>query len=192
MASIKGTKTEQNLLKAFAGESQARNRYSYAASAAKKEGYEQIAATFLETAEQEKQHAKRFFRFLEGGMVEITASYPAAGTMGTTLDNLRAAAAGEHEEWSELYPGFARIAKEEGFPQVATQFNLIANAETHHEERYRKLLKNLESKTVFSKSASVKWTCAECGYTHEGTDAPKNCPCCDHPQAFFKVQSENY
>jgi rubrerythrin len=165
MASIKGTKTEQNLLKAFAGESQARNRYSYAASAAKKEGYEQIASLFLETAEQEKQHAKRFFRFLEGGMLEITAAYP-AGVTGNTIDNLKAAAAGEHEEWTDLYPGFARIAKEEGFPAVAAQFT--------------------------KKPASVKWVCRECGYVHEGPEAPKTCPCCEHPQAFFQVMSESY
>jgi rubrerythrin len=191
MAIIKGTKTEQNLLKAFAGESQARNRYSYAASVAKKEGYEQIAAIFLETAEQEKQHAKRFFRFLEGGMVEITAAYP-AGVIGNTIDNLKAAAAGEHEEYSLLYPGFANTAKEEGFPQVAAQFTLTAKAEAHHEERYRKLLAGLETGTAFKKPASVKWTCRECGYVHEGPAAPGTCPCCDHPQAFFQVLSENY
>jgi rubrerythrin len=191
MASIKGTKTEQNLLKAFAGESQARNRYSYAASAAKKEGYEQIASLFLETAEQEKQHAKRFFRFLEGGMVEITAKYP-AGVTGSTLENLKAAAAGEHEEWTDLYPAFAKVAKDEGFPAVAAQFNLISKAEAHHEERYRKLLANLENGTAFKKAVSVKWVCRECGYVHEGPEAPKTCPCCEHPQAFFQVLSENY
>jgi rubrerythrin len=191
MSSIKGTKTEQNLLKAFAGESQARNRYSYAASAAKKEGYEQIAAIFLETAEQEKQHAKRFFRFLEGGMVEITAAYP-AGIIGNTMDNLKAAAAGEHEEHTELYPEFARIAKEEGFPAVAAQFTLTSKAEAHHEERYRKLIANLENGAVFKKTPSVKWMCRECGYVHEGPEAPKTCPCCEHPQAFFQVLCETY
>lgn len=191
MASIKGTQTEKNLLKAFAGESQARNRYTYAASIAKKEGFEQIAGIFLETAEQEKQHAKRFFRFLEGGMVEITAAYP-AGVLGTTAQNLKAAADGEHEEYSLLYPEFARIAKEEGFPQVAAQFNTVSVAEKNHEKRYRLLLENLEKGLVFKKEQSVKWKCRECGYIHEGTDAPKLCPCCEHPQAFFEKLSEEY
>jgi rubrerythrin len=191
MASIKGTRTEKNLLAAFAGESQARNRYSYAASAARKEGYEQIAAIFLETAEQEKQHAKRFFRFLEGGMVEISASYP-AGMIASTVENLRAAAAGEHEEHTELYPKFARIAKEEGFPQAASQFTLTAKAEAHHEERYRMLLANLETGSVFRKSSSAKWICRECGYVHEGPEAPGKCPCCDHPQAFYQVLVDSY
>lgn len=191
MPSIKGTKTEQNLLKAFAGESQARNRYTYAASVAKKEGYEQIAAIFLETADNEKQHAKRFFRFLEGGMLEITAMYP-AGITGTTIDNLKAAANGELEEHSAIYPEFAKIAKEEGFPQVAAQFNTVSKAEMHHEARYRELLKNLEAKTAFKKAQSTKWTCRECGYTHEGTEAPNMCPCCEHPQAFFEVLCECY
>ena len=191
MSTLKGTQTEKNLLAAFAGESQARNRYSYAASAAKKEGLEQIAAVFLETAEQEKQHAKRFFRFLEGGMVEIVAAYP-AGTLGATADNLRAAAAGEHEEHTKLYPEFARIAREEGFPQVAAQFTLTAKAEAHHEERYQVLLKNLEAGTVFKKPAATQWICRECGYVHEGSDAPKMCPCCEHPQAFFQVLADAY
>ncbi len=191
MGSIKGTKTEQNLLKAFAGESQARNRYTYAASVAKKEGYEQIAAIFQETADQEKQHAKRFFRFLEGGMVEITASYP-AGKIDTTIENLKAAANGEHEEYTVLYPEFARIAKEEGFPQVATQFNLVSKAEAHHEQRYRMLLENLEKASVFKKTQPVTWICRECGYVHQGTDAPKICPCCEHPQAFFQVLTDTY
>jgi rubrerythrin len=191
MGSIKGTQTEKNLLKAFAGESQARNRYTYAVSAAKKEGYEQIAAIFQETADQEKQHAKRFFRFLEGGMVEITASYP-AGVIGTTIENLRAAADGEHEEHTILYPEFAKIAKEEGFPQVAAQFNSISKAEANHEKRYRLLLENLEKEQVFKKGASVKWICRECGYIHEGSDAPKICACCDHPQSFFQVLTETY
>jgi len=191
MASIKGTRTEKNLLAAFAGESQARNRYSYAASAARKEGYEQVAAIFLETAEQEKQHAKRFFRFLEGGMVEISAVYP-AGTIASTVENLRAAAAGEHEEHTELYPKFARIAKEEGFPQAASQFTLTAKAEAHHEERYRMLLANLETGSVFRKSSNTKWICRECGYVHEGPEAPGKCPCCDHPQAFYQVLVDSY
>jgi rubrerythrin len=191
MATIKGTRTEKNLLAAFAGESQARNRYSYAASVAKKEGYEQIAAIFLETAENEKQHAKRFFRFLEGGMVEITAAYP-AGVIGTTLDNLRAAANGENEEHTVLYPEFARIAKEEGFPQVAAQFASTAKVEEHHEQRYRLLIDNLEKEAAFKKQQNIKWVCRECGYVHEGTDAPKVCPCCEHPQAFFQVLVDIY
>lgn len=191
MPSIKGTKTEKNVLKAFAGESQARNRYTYAASVAKKEGYEQIAAIFLETADQEKQHAKRFFRFLEGGMVEITASYPAAFT-GTTIDNLKAAAAGEHEEHSVLYPEFARIAQEEGFPQVAAQFNNVSIAEQNHERRYLLVLQNLEKSTIFKKESSIKWICRECGYIHEGSEAPKKCACCEHPQAFYQALSEVY
>ena len=191
MPTIKGTQTEKNLLKAFAGESQARNRYTYAASVAKKEGYEQIAGVFQETADQEKQHAKRFFRFLEGGMVEITAAYP-AGLTGTTIENLKAAAAGEHEEYSILYPEFARIAKEEGFPQVAAQFNSISKAEQNHERRYRLVLENLEKSSVFKKNADVKWICRECGYIHEGPEAPKICACCDHPQAFFQALSEVY
>ena len=191
MPTIKGTQTEKNLLKAFAGESQARNRYTYAASVAKKEGYEQIAGVFQETADQEKQHAKRFFRFLEGGMVEITAAYP-AGLTGTTIENLKAAAAGEHEEYSILYPEFARIAKEEGFPQVAAQFNSVSKAEQNHERRYRLVLENLEKSSVFKKDASVKWICRECGYIHEGPEAPKMCACCDHPQSFFQALSEVY
>jgi rubrerythrin len=191
MPTIKGTQTEKNLLKAFAGESQARNRYTYAASVAKKEGYEQIAGVFQETADQEKQHAKRFFRFLEGGMVEITAAYP-AGLTGTTIENLKAAAAGEHEEYSILYPEFARIAKEEGFPQVAAQFNSVSKAEQNHERRYRLVLENLEKSSVFKKNADVKWICRECGYIHEGPEAPKICACCDHPQAFFQALSEVY
>jgi rubrerythrin len=191
MPSIKGTKTEKNLLAAFAGESQARNRYTYAAKAAKKEGYEQIAAIFIETAEQERQHARRFFRFLEGGMVEITAAYP-AGVIGTTIDNLKAAAAGEHEEHTELYPGFARIAREEGFPLVTTQFNLTAKAEAHHEERYNLLLANVEKGTAFKKASSVRWICRECGYVHEGPGAPDKCPCCDHPQSYFQILTDSY
>ncbi len=191
MPSIKGTQTEKNLLKAFAGESQARNRYTFAASVAKKEGYEQIAALFLETAEQEKQHAKRFFRFLEGGMVEITAAYP-AGTVGTTLENLKAAAAGEHEEYTELYPEFARIAKEEGFPQVAAQFNFVSKVEAFHEQRYLALLNNVEKEMVFKREQSVKWQCRECGYIHEGKEAPNVCPCCEHPKAYYQLAENNY
>lgn len=191
MPSIKGTKTEQNLLKAFAGESQARNRYTFAAKVAKKEGYEQISAIFLETAENERQHAKRFFRFLEGGPVEITATYP-AGVIGTTAENLKAAAEGEHEEHTALYPEFARVAKEEGFPQVATQFKTTSSVEMHHEERYRELLKNLEAKSIFKKDSTVRWVCRECGYIHEGQEAPGVCPCCDHPQAHFQIVSETY
>jgi len=191
MASIKGTQTEKNLLKAFAGESQARNRYSFAASTAKKEGFEQVAAIFLETAEQEKQHAKRFFRFLEGGMLEITAAYP-AGALTSTIENLRAAAAGEHEEHTLLYPEFARIAREEGFPQVAVQFTLTAKAEAHHEDRYRMLLASMETGSTFVKTAPTRWICRECGYIHEGPEAPGKCPCCEHAQAFFQVLTEVY
>ena len=189
--SIKGTKTEQNLLKAFAGESQARNRYTYFASVAKKEGYEQISAIFLETAEQEKEHAKRFFKFLEGGMVEITATYP-AGIIGTTVENLLASAEGEFEEWDMLYPAFAKTAADEGFPQIAEVFKLIAKVEVQHEIRYRKLLANIEGGTVFKKSEETEWQCRNCGYVHKGTKAPDNCPACVHPQAFFEVMKNNY
>ncbi|MDR2919555.1 MAG: rubrerythrin family protein [Tannerella sp.] len=191
MESIKGTKTEQNLLKAFAGESQARNRYTYFASVAKKEGYEQIAGVFMETAEQEKEHAKRFFKFLEGGMVEITASYP-AGKIGTTIENLEAAAAGEYEEWAELYPEFANIAEEEGFRNIAVVFRMIAKVEVEHEIRYRKLLANLANDSAFKKEESIKWQCRNCGYVHEGKTAPQKCPACDHPQAYFEPMKENY
>ncbi|WP_461639306.1 rubrerythrin [Labilibaculum euxinus] len=189
--SIKGTQTEKNLLKAFAGESQARSRYTYFAKQAKREGYEQIAALFLETAEQEMQHAKRFFSFLEGGDVEITASYP-AGKVGTTAENLKAAANGENEEYTELYPEFARIAEEEGFKKVASAFKLIAKVEQVHEERYLKLLANLEENSVFEKEENEKWYCRKCGYVHEGEKAPKNCPACEHPQAYFEIKGENY
>lgn len=191
MESIKGTKTEQNLLKAFAGESQARSRYTFFASVAKKEGYEQISGVFMETAEQEKEHAKRFFKFLEGGMVEITASYP-AGKIGTTQENLEAAAAGEYEEWAELYPEFADIAEQEGFKKIAAAFRMIAKVETEHENRYRKLLANLVEGTVFQKEESIKWQCRNCGYVHEGKTAPQQCPACEHPQAFFEPKKENY
>jgi rubrerythrin len=189
--SIKGSETEKNLLKAFAGESQARNRYTMYAKQAKNEGYEQIAAIFLETAEQEKVHAKKFFKFLEGGVVEITASFP-AGTIGTTAENLLHAAEGEHEEWDELYPEFARIAEEEGFKKVATAFRLVAKAEITHENRYRKLLKKVVEEKVFDEDEDTEWYCRNCGYTHKGKKAPKNCPCCEHPQSYFERQAENY
>ncbi len=189
--SLKGTRTEQNLLKAFAGESQARNRYTMFAKIAKKEGYEQIAALFLETAENEFEHAKIFFRHLEGGMVEITASYP-AGVEGTTAENLVAAASGENEEWTSLYPEFAEIAAEEGFPQVAASFRMIAKIEKDHEDRYLKLLSNLKEDIVFKDEDKVYWVCRKCGHVHVGKTAPKNCPVCDHPQAYFERKALNY
>jgi len=189
--SLKGTKTEQNLLKAFAGESQAKNRYEFAAKIAKEDGFEQIAGIFLETATQEQQHAKRFFRFLEGGMVEITASYP-AGKTETTRENLNAAAEGEHEEWSDLYPAFAKVAEEEGFKEISTAFKAIANAEKGHEERYRKLLENVMKDRVFEREGKVFWYCRNCGYIHFGTKPVKNCPACLHPEAFFELKAENY
>jgi len=189
--SLKGTKTEQNLLKSFAGESQARNRYEFFASVAKKEGLEQIAGIFMETAGQEKEHAKRFFKFLEGGDVEIQAAYP-AGKIGNTAENLKAAAMGENEEWSILYPEFARIAAEEGFNDVATAFTMIATVEAEHEARYLKLLENLEKGVVFEKDGEVYWMCRNCGYIHKGKKAPQQCPACVHPQAFFEVKNSNY
>lgn len=191
MKSLKGTRTEQNLLKSFAGESQARMRYDYFAKQAKKEGLEQISAIFAETALNEKEHAKRFFKFLEGGMVEITASYP-AGVIGTTMENLKAAADGENEEWTQLYPAFADIAEEEGFKEVATAFRMIAKVEKAHEERYRKLHTNLEEGKVFEKDGVMIWKCRNCGYIHEGKSAPKVCPACLHPQAYFELEAENY
>ena len=191
MKSIKGTQTEQNLMKAFAGESQARNRYTYFASAAKKEGLVQIATIFQETAEQEKEHAKRFFKFLEGGMLEITATFP-AGKIGTTLENLEAAAGGEKEEWVEIYPAFAATAREEGFEAVATVFEKIAIAEKQHEKRYRDLLNNLNEGKVFKKDGVVIWRCLNCGYIHEAAEAPRACPACAHPQAYFEVLAENW
>ena len=191
MKSLKGTRTEQNLLKAFAGESQARMRYDYFASQAKKEGLEQISALFTETSLNEKEHAKRFFKFLEGGPVEITAAYP-AGIIGTTLENLKAAAEGEHEEWTELYPEFARVAEEEGFKEVATAFKMIASVEKAHEARYSKLYKNLEAGKVFQRDGVVVWKCRNCGYLHEGKKAPKKCPACLHPQSFFEVETFGY
>lgn len=191
MKSIKGTKTEKNLCASFAGESQARNRYSYFASIAKKEGYVQISGIFEETADNEKEHAKRMFKFLEGGMVEITASYP-AGKIGTTAENLAASAAGEHEECTVLYQGFAKTAQEEGFPEVATMYKTISVAEAQHEKRYRAMLANLEQGKVFKKDGKVYWRCANCGYIHEAIEAPKNCPACNHPQAYFEVLAENW
>jgi rubrerythrin len=191
MPSIKGSKTEQNLLKAFAGESQARNRYTFFASKAKEEGLIQIADIFAETADQEKEHAKRFFSFLEGGNLEITATFP-AGIVATTGLNLKGAAAGEHEEWTDVYPAFARIAKEEGFVQVATAFEMISIAERQHEKRYLGLLANIDKGTVFKKAAPITWRCRNCGYLHQGTDAPKLCPACIHPQAFFEILAENW
>lgn len=191
MKSVKGTKTEQNLLKSFAGESQARGRYVYFASIAKKEGYEQIAAIFNETAEQEKEHAKRFFKFLEGGMVEITASYP-AGILSTTVENLKAAAAGENEEWSELYPEFAKMADEEGFPQIAEAFRRIATVEAGHEARYLKLYERMINGTVFEDEEEIEWQCRNCGYIHKGKKAPEVCPACQHPKAHFERKKNNY
>jgi len=189
--SIKGTRTEKNLLKAFAGESQAKNRYEFFAKQAVKEGYEQIASIFLKTALEEQTHAKRFFKFLEGGMVEITASYP-AGKIGTTAENLKAAADGENEEHTKLYPEFAEIAKEEGFNEVASAFKLIAKIESEHEKRYLKLLQNVEENMVFVKKEKVKWVCRKCGYVHEGEKAPENCPACLHPKSYFEIYAENY
>ena len=189
--SIKGTQTEKNLLTSFAGESQARMRYTYFASVAKKEGYEQIAAIFTETADQEKEHAKRMFKWLEGGMVEITASYP-AGVIGTTAENLKAAAAGENEEWTADYPHFADVADEEGFPAIAAMYRNIAIAEKAHEERYLAFLANIENESVFKKEEETVWQCRNCGFVHEGKEAPKACPACLHPQAYFEVKKTNY
>ncbi len=191
MSSIKGTKTEQNLLKAFAGESQARMRYDYFAKQAKKDGLEQISAIFTETALNEKEHAKRFFKFLEGGPVEITATYP-AGKIGSTLENLKAAAEGENEEWTELYPEFARIAEEEGFKEVAAAFRNIAIVEKAHEERYKTLYGNLDAGRVFEREGKIIWKCRNCGYIHEGEKAPDVCPACLHPQSYFEIKETNY
>ena len=191
MKSLKGTKTEKNLLAAFAGESQARNRYTYFAGQARKDGFQQIALIFEETANQEKEHAKRFFNFLEGGDVEIVAAYP-AGRIGTTLENLKAAAAGEGHEWGTLYPAFAKAAKEEGFTEVAAVFELIAKAEKQHGKRYSDLAENVETGRVFKKEKKVVWRCLNCGYLHEGTEAPATCPACVHPQAYFEVHGENW
>jgi rubrerythrin len=188
---LKGSRTERNLLASFAGESQARNRYTYFASVAKEAGYEQIAAIFLETADNEKEHAKRFFQFLKGGDLEITASYP-AGVIGDTAANLEAAAAGENLEWTKLYKEAEEMARREGFQEIATQFKEIAEVEEQHEIRYRKLLKNVKENKVFKKDKVVRWKCRNCGYIHEGTEAPKRCPACDHPQSYYELMAENY
>jgi rubrerythrin len=189
--SIKGTRTEQNLLKAFAGESQAKNRYEWFAEQAEKDGFQQIAALFRETASQELSHAKQFLKFMEGGMVEITASYP-AGIIGTTLDNLKKAAGGEQEEWSLLYPGFAQIAEDEGFKKIASVFRIIAKIEEEHEKKFRKLIENIEQGKVFESDEEVEWECRKCGYVHKGKKALQNCPACNHPQAYFERKKTNY
>jgi rubrerythrin len=191
MADLKGSKTETNILTAFAGESQARNRYSYAAKIAKKEGYVQIAAIFDRTAEQERAHAKTLFKLLEGGEVEIKASFP-AGTLGTTMENLEAAAAGEEHEFQEMYPEFAAVAKEEGFPVIAVLFNAIAKAEKQHAKQYRAFIDNLKDEKVFKRDNTVIWYCTKCGFIHEGKEAPSNCPACAHPQSYFELLSENW
>jgi rubrerythrin len=191
MASLKGTQTEKHLLTAFAGESQARNRYTFFASAAKKEGFVQISDIFTETANQEKEHAKRLFKLLEGGEVEITAAFP-AGVVGTTLENLKESAAGENYEWTSMYPDFAATAKAEGFDAIATIFEMIAVAEKQHEKRYAELAANVEKGTVFKKEGIVKWRCRNCGYVHEGEAAEETCPACDHPQAHFELLAENW
>jgi len=189
--SVKGTETEKNLLKAFAGESQARNRYTYFASVARKEGFRQISEIFEETANQEKEHAKRLFKFLEGGEVEISAAFP-AGLIGSTAQNLQAAAEGENYEWTDMYPAFAKTARDEGFEEIAKVFEAIAVAEKQHERRYRGLLANVQAGTVFKKDKPVKWRCLNCGYVHEGTEAPEECPACAHPQAHFELLAENW
>ena len=191
MKSVKGTLTEKNLLKSFAGESQARNRYTFFASVAKKEGFEQISGVFMETAEQEKEHAKRFFKYLEGGDVEITATYP-AGKIGTTAENLVAAAAGEHEEWDVLYAEFARVADEEGFSDIAETFRQIAKVEAEHERRYLKLLERVSNGTVFVRDNEIWWQCRNCGYIVKAFAAPKLCPSCEHEQRFFEPMADNY
>ncbi len=191
MAELKGSRTEKNLLAAFAGESQARNRYTYFASAARDEGYQQIMAIFLETAENEKEHAKREFEFLKGGEAEKTASFP-AGVIGTTTENLKAAAAGEKHERTTMYPEFAKIAKEEGFDEIASVFTEIGEVEEEHEKRYLALLKNVEAGTVFKRGTVVKWRCRNCGYVHKGKEAPDVCPACAHEQAYYEVMAENY
>lgn len=188
---LKGSQTEKNLLTAFSGESQARNRYTYFASVAKKEGYEQISGIFTETADNEKEHAKRLFKFLEGGDVEITAAFP-AGVIGATTENLKAAAGGENHEHTVMYPEFAKIAQDEGFSEIAAVFRSIAVAEKQHEKRYLDLLKNIEEGKVFKKETPIKWRCRNCGYIHEGDGAPEKCPACDHPQAHFEVLGENW
>lgn len=189
---IKGSQTEKNILTAFAGESQARNRYTFFASAAKKDGFVQIADIFAETADQEKEHAKRLFKLLEGGEVEITESFPAGVIGDPTADNLRAAAAGEHYEWEEMYPGFAKVAKEEGFTQIADIFERIAVAEAFHEKRYLALADNIDKGLVFKRPTEVVWRCRNCGYLHNGPEAPLKCPACDHPRAHFEINCENW
>jgi rubrerythrin len=191
LSNLSGTQTEKNLLSSFAGESQARNRYTYFASAAKKEGFVQIASIFEETANQEKEHAKRFFKFLEGGDLEIAAAFP-AGMIGTTLENLKAAADGEKHEHTNLYPAFAETARQEGFTEIADVFDAVSVAERQHEKRYRKLAANIETDSVFKKSAPKVWRCINCGYLHEGEEAPDPCPACAHPQAYFELLGENY
>jgi len=191
MGKVKGTRTEANLLASFAGESQVRNRYTYFAATARKEGLQQIASIFEETANQEKEHAKRFFKFLEGGDLQVTASFP-AGVIGTTLENLKAAAAGEHHEHTEMYPDFAKVAREEGFEEIARVFEAICVAEKQHEKRYNDLAANLEAGRVFKRDGKVVWRCRNCGYLHEGTEAPEVCPACAHPQAHFELLGENW
>ena len=191
MKSIKGSKTEKNLLASFAGESQARNRYTYFSSQAKKEGYEQISFIFADTAENEKEHAKVFFKYLEGGNVEITATYP-AGVIGKTEENLKAAAAGENEEHTKLYPEFAKIAEAEGYPEVAASYRAISVAERQHEKRYLALMENIKAGKVFKREKINKWRCRNCGYIHEGAEAPKECPACRHPMAYFELLGENW
>lgn len=191
MKSVKGSKTEKNLLGSFAGESQARNRYTYFASKAREEGYMQIADIFQETADQEKEHAKRFFKLLEGGDLEIAATFP-AGKIGTTAENLAASAAGEHHEHTDMYPGFARVAREEGFEAAAMLWDAVSVAEAQHEKRYRGLLANVEAGTVFKRSAPVLWRCRNCGYLATAAEAPKACPACAHPQAYFELLAENW
>ncbi|NLA73984.1 MAG: rubrerythrin family protein [Deltaproteobacteria bacterium] len=191
MASLKGTRTEKNILTAFSGESQARNRYTYFASQAKKDGYEQISSIFEETANQEKEHAKRLFKLLEGGEVEVTAAFP-AGVIGSTLDNLMAAAAGENYEHAEMYPSFAKIADEEGFTEIAEIFRNIAIAEKHHEKRYNALAANIRDNKVFKRDNNTEWRCRNCGFTHTGAEAPEECPACAHPMAHFELLGENY
>ncbi len=191
MAGLKGTKTEVNILTAFTGESQARNRYTFFASKAKKEGLVQVSKIFTETADQEKEHAKRLFKLLEGGEVEITGAFP-AGVIGSTAENLKEAAGGENHEWTTMYPEFAKTAREEGFDEIAGIFEAIAVAEKQHERRYKGLLANIEAGTVFKKSEKVTWRCQNCGYTHEGDEAPEQCPACAHPQAHFELLAENW
>jgi len=188
---LKGTRTEQNILTAFAGESQARNRYTYFASQARKDGYVQMAAIFQETADQEREHAKRLFKFLEGGEAEVTASFP-AGVIGSTLDNLKAAAGGEHYEWSEMYPSFAKVARDEGLEDIAAAFDAIAVAEKQHEKRYLDLARNIEEGKVFRRDGAVVWRCRNCGYLHEGTEPPEKCPACAHPIDHFELLGENW